>query len=226
MRIATANLGRGVSTDVFRDNVRKMVNRLRGAIVCFQEIDEADLPPERRILGLRMRRSWWFAGRRTAVMIAVPKTWVRLDEKVIQASKGVAGVTPDRKLVSTLIRSRVRKQLHPIAVLNIHFPYVRSGLNASDHRRASDAWESCFAALVAETSRRVDLQNTTTFICMDGNKIKMPKPHPDARLLLGEHGIDKIWVVERSVDVRLLATGMVDMTIDNHNGHVARVALK
>ena len=44
--VVTANIGRGVSTDVAQAHIHRIVTSFPGAFVAFQEIDEADSPDE------------------------------------------------------------------------------------------------------------------------------------------------------------------------------------
>ena len=48
--VVTANIGRGVGTDVAHANIRRVTRTFPGAFVGFQEIDEADAPDEGALL--------------------------------------------------------------------------------------------------------------------------------------------------------------------------------
>lgn len=226
-RIATANLGRNVSIARFIANVLVLVRHLAGAVICLQEIDEDDLPNEHRIIGRRLRKRWWFAGARTRVLIAVPKrTWERVAGKVTHGSDGIGGVSPERKIVTIVIR-HIRTGLQ-VAIVNTHAAYPNPKHRQTQQTAAREAQDQLHAALVAEVTRLVDL-GLTVFVVGDMNNRRAPKPHPDARMIVGAGGIDYIWVIEGrgplAVDVKVRGTRSINLTIDGHNAHAARTEL-
>src|SRR3954462_1383936 len=110
--VVTANIGRGVSTDVARANIERIAERFPGAFVGFQEIDEADGPDEATLLLSRfpsaggpshpgpgdgvataMPGTYAFAGFsgpgwKRATPIAVPSTWSILGQSLKKSSDG------------------------------------------------------------------------------------------------------------------------------------------
>lgn len=226
-RIATANLGRHVTVRRFIANVVVLVRALVGAVICLQEIDEDDLPDEHRIIGRRMRKRWSFAGARTRVLIAVPKrTWEIASERVTHGSDGIGGVSPERKIVTAVIRHR-RTGLK-VAVVNTHAAYPNPRHRRSQQVAAREAQDQLQVVLAAEAARLVD-KGLTTLVLGDMNNRRAPKPHPGARMIVGAGGIDYIWVIEGqgpvAVDVKVRRTRTIDLTIDGHNAHVAVVDL-
>src|SRR5690349_10653795 len=118
-----ANLGRGVTTDVFRRNMRRVLNTGgRRAVFCFQEIDEADAPEEMDYLAELTRNTHRIVGQNTAVPILVPRHLPLFSVHVEPACKGLAKFTPNRVINEAVI------QLGPnfsVAVLNTHLPINR-----------------------------------------------------------------------------------------------------
>lgn len=224
LRVATVNLGRGASTARFTSLFRTLLRHLTGAVVCFQEIDEDDLPPERRIIGRLMRAAWWFAGRRTKVMIAIPRTWVRVDGRVTWASAGIRRVSPARPIVTIIARHRIRRSLPPVAFVDVHFPYVNPRHDRTQQVAARRAWHEVYEHLVVEVDRLANLGHTVV-ICSDTNNPHTPAPHPRAQLVAGAGGIDKVWIVEGSVAVDVVATDSVWIGLDGHRAHIARLEL-
>lgn len=215
MRVASANLGRGVTVKAFTTSLRKLMVRMAGGVIAFQEIDEADLPPERRIIGTLMRHAWWFAGRRTKVMIAIPRMWVRVDGRVRHACDGREGVTPERKIVAIVIRPHLQlaRTSRVVGIVNVHYPY-----------RAPDLWDDVHRALVREVAYWVDKRGVSVFITADTNVFDNVQPHKHAKLLAGAGQRDRIWFVKAigGTEFDLTATGHHRLGIDSHRAVIVR----
>ena len=99
MIVWQANLGRGVTVDVFRRELRRVLDAAGSrAVIGLQEIDEADRPDELDILLDLSRRTHTIVGAGTSVPILIPRHLQILDERQTRACWGLAGFTPTRTL--------------------------------------------------------------------------------------------------------------------------------
>jgi hypothetical protein len=241
--VVTANIGRGVSTDVAHANIRRVARSFPGAFVGFQEIDEADAPDEAALIVARFprvettptgmhdeltssgKRTYTFAGFsgpgwKRATPFAVPTTWHILRQSVRKSSDGLARVTPHRVIVSALCRPVDDPDFPPVMFLNGHYPLARTAV-------AQRIWKDCQASW---TERVEEVHGSsgggrTIITTRDTNRRgPMPKVHPGERQLLSP-GIDRISVIpaERSsphlVTVRVVGRRRLDLTIDGHDAH-------
>lgn len=204
-----ANLGRGVSAAEFTDNLDRVLDAAGArAVICLQEIDEADAPAEALILWARSRKTHYIIGRRTAVPILVPKHLRLFSALVTPACKGLAKFTPNRVVNEAVI------QLGPnlaVGVLNTHLPLnrpqtitrrreVRRALRQRARSHEAGIW-------VADTNTRVG----------------WPTIAPGEKSVISA-GIDKAkaWAPDdRKVVVEWRRT--VPLTIDGHDAHGARL---
>jgi hypothetical protein len=204
-----ANLGRGVSAAEFARNLRRvLVAGGPRAVFCFQEIDEADAPEEMDYLRELTSHSHTIVGRNTAVPILVPHHLPLFSALVTPASKGLAKFTPNRVINEAVI------QLGPnlaVAVENTHLPInrpqtitrradVRKALRARTRAHAAGVW-------VADTNTHRG----------------WPEIAKGERKVI-DAGIDKAkaWApADRRVVVEWTRT--VDLTIDGHDAHGARL---
>lgn len=209
MILFQANLGRGVSVAEFQRNLDRVLDAAGPrAVICFQEIDEADKPAEALILWARTRKTHYTIGRRTAVPILVPKHLRLFSAQVTPACRGLAKFTPNRVVNEAVI------QLGPnlaVGVLNTHLPLnrpqtftrrrdVRKALRQRARSHEAGVW-------VADTNTRVG----------------WPTIAPGERSVISA-GIDKAkaWApTDRQVIVEW-TTG-VPLTIDGHDAHGARL---
>lgn len=209
MRLWQANLGRGVSTDEFRRNLRRVLNAggVR-AVFCFQEIDEADAPREMDILAEMTGRTHRIVGRQTAVPILVPNYLTRGGALVTPACKGLAKYTPNR------VVNEVSIELGPnltVAVLNTHLPLNRP----ATWTRRRDVRQTL--------RRRVRAHDAGVWVADTNTRHGWPGiAHIEHPVI--EAGIDKakawgpaggrIVVGDRRT---------MNLTIDGHNAHGARI---
>lgn len=204
-----ANLGRGVSPAEFTANLRRVLDAGGPrAVFCFQEIDEADAPEEMVILKRLVRTTHHVVGDRTAVPILVPFHLDLFSAHVKPACKGLAEFTPNRVINSAVIQ--LGPNLAP-GILNTHLPIDRP---ETQERRAEvrqalrdEANEHEAGAWVADTNARrgwpAIVKGETTVINAGIDKAKAWGP------------ADRRVVVE--------SLGSVDLTIDGHNAHGARI---
>jgi hypothetical protein len=248
--VVTANIGRGVSTDVAHANIDRIATGFPGAFVGFQEIDEADSPDEAALvsstfpvangatptgmheaLATSGQDTYAFAGFsgpgwKRATPIAVPATWDILRQSVRRSSDGLAHVSPSRVIVSARCRPVADPDFPPVLFLNGHYPLAR-------RKRAKVLWEACQASW---TERAAEIHDRpaggfTIITTRDTNHHgRMPKIHPRERQLLAP-GIDRISVIPADpssphrVTVRVLDRRVVDLTIDGHNAHAVDLRL-
>ena len=231
--VVTANIGRGVTPGVARANLHRIKTELPGALIGFQEIDEADAPDEHSRLTTRFpgppqlhddlasadEGTYTFAGFNQATPIAVPVPWVIVSESVKQTCKGRAQVTPHRVVVAARCRPTDEPDFPPVIFLNGHYP-----------RGAADLWDDCQKSWKRRANDFHE-QDLTIITTRDTNKPgRMPKLHPTERQLLKPH-IDRISVIpaKRSspkfVSARVLSTRTVNLTIDGHDARAVKLRL-
>jgi hypothetical protein len=211
MYLWQANLGRGVSTDEFRRNLRRVLNAGGPrAVFCFQEIDEADGPEEMDILSELTDRTHYIVGSYTAVPILVPNHLDSTFGAVTPACKGLAKYTPNR--VITEVTLALGPNLHP-TILNTHLPLNRPATFTRRRevrkalRRRATARQSTGGIWVADTNTHLG----------------WPRIAKGERSVINA-GIDKAkaWAPPgRKVVVTDRRT--VNLTIDGHNAHGARI---
>jgi hypothetical protein len=249
--IVTANIGRGVSTDVAHANIHRIAAGFPGAFVGFQEIDEADSPDEASLIETRFppvgelppptvlhdvltaegQGKYAFAGFRgpgwkRATPIAVPTTWDIVRQNVRKSSDGLAHVTPNRVIVSARCRPVEDPGFPPVLFLNGHYPLAHK-------KAAKEIWKTCQASWTERANEIHDRPagGFTILTTRDTNRHgPMPKIHRRERQLLPP-GIDRISVIPAEpasphrVTVHLLGRRLLDLTIDGHNAHAADLRL-
>jgi hypothetical protein len=208
-----ANLGRNVDRYEFERNLRAVLDAAGPrAVICFQEIDEADAPEELEIISRLTRNTHVIVGGNTAVPILVPRRVRILGDRQTLAARGLALFTPHRPINEVLLE--LRPDLR-IVVLNTHLPIdrvqtftrrlqVRRKLRA----RANARLQQLFGGVwVADTNTRrgwpTIVKGETTVINAGIDKSKAWAP-PGYRVEVSERQ-------------------SVDLTIDGHNAHGARV---
>lgn len=206
-----ANLGRGVSTDEFRRNLRRVLNAGGPrAVFCFQEIDEADGPEEMDILSELTDHTHHIFGMGTAVPILVPHHLTANTWRVSPACKGLAKYTPNRVVTEVVIS--IGENLRP-TILNTHLPlnrpatFTRRREVRKTLRRRASARQATGGIWVADTNTHIG----------------WPRIAKGERSVINA-GIDKAkaWAPPgRKVVVTARRT--VNLTIDGHNAHGARI---
>lgn len=218
MRLVTANIGRKSSIAGVWSDVREIKTKCPGAIVGWQEIDEADPAPEHKILDKVIGPVANLAGMRTKVPISVSRKHYRVLEKnVVFASKGIPGVSPTRWIVETVVQDK-RNAAIVFVILNVHYP--AGAWNAKTHERAEaerdEAWADTFRVHKARVKHWHD-KGYTVFWVGDTNRMAMPKVHPDERQIV-TRGIDSISFIpcDTGVRVKVLRSGVIELFSD-HN---------
>lgn len=227
LTVATANIGRGVSSAYARHNIARVMRRWPAASIGWQEIDEADRPDEHQLLHAYLVKvarpltdalhpgtppapldslrtvGWW-----TATPLFVPPGWRVVERYVDQTCEGRDGLTPHRVCVQALLEHEqtglrlVRK--------NGHYP----------RDEIADLWEQCDDAWRRITQSWRE-RGFTQIDTRDVNKARRQPLHKTERLLLGA-GLDKITYIpgspERGVRLERAAPGRrVNLTIDGHD---------
>jgi len=215
LTVLTANLGRGVTEAELTANVHKL--RHSKAVKGFQEIDEADRPEEHAVLARELPPGW--AAFDTRVPINVPPPWRIVRTRITKACDGLAHFTPHRVITQALIELLDDNQsVTPrLVVVNLHFP--RRSLQTLTRRR------KCRRALRAVIAYWHGLGVTVVWMG-DTNQVRMRKMH-DLEQSVVDAGLDHIRVVPHpeGVQVEVLRKGSVDLTIDGHDAHYARLRL-
>jgi hypothetical protein len=235
LTVVTANIGRGVTREVARANLHRIRTELPGALIGFQEIDEADAPDEHTRLVRRFpapsqelhddlasadEGTFTFAGFNQATPIGVPAEWAIVGQSVKQTCPGRAMVTPHRVVVAARCRPVLEPDFPPVVFLNGHYP-----------RGAPDLWSECQESW-KERVDELHEQGLTVITTRDTNKHgRMPKLHPAERQLLAPN-IDRISVIPakqssaKLVTVRVLSRRIVNLTIDGHDARAVKMRLK
>lgn len=204
-----ANLGRGVSVAEFQRNLDRVLDAAGPrAVICFQEIDEADAPAEALILWARTRKTHHIVGHKTAVPILVPKHLRLFSTLVTPACKGLAKFTPNRVVNEAVLALGPNLS---VAVLNTHLPLNRpqTFTRRRDVRRA--------------LRQRARSHEAGCWVADTNTRVGWPTIVPGERSVIGA-GIDKAkaWApADRQVLVEW--TTSVPLTIDGHDAHGARV---
>lgn len=208
MILAHANLGRGVSAAEFRRNARMVLNAGGArAVFAFQEIDEADAPEEMDYLTDRLGKTHRIAGERTAVPIFVPNHFALLAESQALGCRGLAKFTPHRPINEAVIG--IGPNLEP-ALFNFHVPLDRP---ETQGRRAQ---------MRRNVRARANRHETGLWVADTNHRRGWPTIVPGEKTVT-EAGIDKAkaWSADRRVEVTGRRT--IPLSIDGHDGHVARV---
>lgn len=220
MIVITANFGRGEDDAEFVRNVTDVVEAHDDmAVLCFQEIDEADKPLEHTLTTqtLKPLGRHQFVGWGTFEPIIVPRPrFSVIGEHVEQSSQGVPHLSPARHVVGALIRPTAPANLQPVWVLNNHAPRKEKGTLVE-------------VAANRDTLRREVRHCALTHSVIylgDENTEALPQLHPDEKTAI-HHGMDWIRYVEHphGATMRLVDTGVIPMTIDNHNALWAQLKI-
>ncbi|HEY0889312.1 MAG TPA: hypothetical protein VGE38_06865 [Nocardioides sp.] len=217
MRLVQANLGRNVSEAEFLRNFDALLERGgRRAVYALQEIDEADAPEEMDLIQQRVRLTHHVIGDHTAVPILVPHHLALFSVHLEPACKGLAKFTPNRVVTEAVIQ--LGKHFAP-AVLNTHLPRLPVGVTDEIREQLEERRRDVRQALrtrAKEHHAGVWLADTNTHRGWP-TIVRGEKTVTDA-------GIDKAkaWAPERR---RVIVTDRwtLNLTIDGHNAHGARV---
>lgn len=213
----TANFGRGVSAVEFRANVLAVLEANDNAVLGIQELDEADKPNEHAILAASIDPSDTRVGWRTMEPIVVPWMLKVAPQVITFACKGLSGYTPTRHIVEAVVRNPAQRQVPRVVVMNQHPPINRPATRTRRwrqrrvHKRRVKFWYD---------------RGITVVWMGDMNDPAYPRMHRHEKTAV-HAGLDYIrYVVHpRGAQVEVKATGTVDLTIDGHNAHWARLRL-
>ena len=213
LTVLTANLGRGVTEGELVANVRALGHRW--AVKGFQEIDEDDDPEEHAVLAREMQPGW--AAFDTRVPISVPPPWRIVRVRITKACDGLAHVTPLRVITQALIEQLGVPGPPRLVIVNTHFP--RRTLRTVTRRRA------CRRALREVIAYWHDRGYTAIWMG-DTNTVQM-RPMHELEQPIVDAGLDHIRVIPHpnGVQVEVLTTRDIDLTIDGHDAHLARLRL-
>ena len=213
LTVLTANLGRGVSERELTANVKALGHRW--AVKGFQEIDEDDGPEEHAVLARELEPGW--AAFDTRVPINVPPPWRIVRVRITKACEGLAHFTPPRVITQALIERLGGPWAPRLVIVNTHFP--RRALRTATRRR------QCRSAL-REVIAYWHARGYTVVWMADTNTVQM-RPMHELEQPIVDAGLDHIRVVPHpdGVQVGVLRNGLVDLTIDGHDAHLAQLRL-
>lgn len=215
--IVTANLGRGVSSDRFEDNLERVIKQVPGThrFFGFQEVDEADDPEEMKLIRAKLGDTHTFAGVKTHVPIAVPRSFKVKHRSATVASEGVDGLSPRRHVVEAVVHPDGKPDCKIVAT-NTHFARDAGSL-ALVRREADVVLRQRLAKL-----RHKD-EPLAAWLTADLNSRRYKKLAGNEQELVTAR-LDYIrGYPTNDVTMKLLKTGSVDLSIDGHNAHWARV---
>lgn len=220
LTIVTANIGRGYRPGEAADNFLRVRHGFPGAVIGWQEVDEADSANEHKLLahtfGPEHYRNVAMA---RAVPISIPAAWTVVpgSARVTKACKWLAHATPDRWIVEVLATHPLLSE--PVRFANGHYPLARLG-----GRLGKSRWEDCHGAWT-ERAKEWHETGIMTLTTRDSNRLRrMPKLHPTERQLL-PNAISRISVVPGSVAVTKVGHRDVNLTIDGHNARGVTLVL-
>lgn len=204
-----ANLGRGVRGKVFRDNFDRVYRRGgEYAFYLLQEVDEADKPEEAEYILYRTRHTHRAVGMRTGVPILVPHDVELRAFDTRLACKGLAGYTPNRYVTEAFV---ALKNGTEVGLFNTHVPILRAV--TLTRRRA-----------VRQALREETRGSTNGLWVADTNTRRRWPTIVKGEKSVVDADIDKAkaWA-KGDHRVLVLNRDRVDLTIDRHDAHGARV---
>lgn len=225
VEVWTANFGRGADSAKYKRNLERLLAAADSdrAVLCLQEIDEADEPDEHGILRSLTAVGYARAGWKTSVPILLSRSHFKLRaSRVKVASRGLAGVTPHRPVVLALTwvlrlhGSRVG-QVDPeapeMAFVNFHIPL----------KRPSTMGRRLQVRAVAAAKIAFNLARGRVVVaCCDSNTRGVWKPLVRGEKVVLDAGIDMILVyVPTGWRVNVVKRKRVDLRIDGHDAHGA-----
>lgn len=232
MKLWQANVGRGVDRAKFRRNIAK-VKRAAGprAVICFQEIDEADVPNEMDDIQWMFRWTHKIIGEGLSVPILVPKRFETFGHKVRIGSPGLAKFTPHRPINRVGITLPLdRRAMAELGVTTLGV-YAFNFHNPISRAQTRELREGMIEAVQEETAEvrndgfgGVWVADTNWRRARDG---ALPRVVTGEKTVLGgrvgthaEIDVAKAWAGKGSgLRVVVRNRRYVDLTIDGHNGH-------
>lgn len=217
MRLVQANLGRGVETPEFLRNFDALFERGgKRAVYALQEIDEADAPEEMDLIRQRVRLTHHVIGDHTAVPILVPFHLPLFSVHLEPACKGLAKFTPNRVVTEAVIQLG---RNHAPAILNTHLPRLPDDVDDETRAALEERRADCRRAL----RTRAQEHEAGAWLADTNTHRSWPTIVPGEKTVT-DAGIDKAraWAPQGR---RVIVTDRwtVNLTIDGHNAHGARV---
>lgn len=213
----TANWGRGVSASEFRANVLRVLDASDKAVLCIQELDEADAPDEHAILAAAIHPKDARIGWHTYEPIVVPWMLQVRNWRATKACRGLAKYTPTRFIVEALISNPDRTDVPAVVVMNQHPPINRPATQSRRRRQRR---------VHKRRIRRWVRRGVTVVWAGDMNDANYPRMHRAERTAV-HRGLDYIRYVQApgGAQVEVLGHKVIPQTIDGHDALLARLRL-
>ena len=208
------NFGRGVSADRFEENLDRVIKETPGShrFFQFQEINEANPGvDELKMIKAKLGKTHRFVGTKTHVPIAIPRSF-KVDRRIVNvASEGVDRLSPRRHVVQAI----VHPDGHPTAKVvptNTHF--ARDAKALRKVRGDADAM----------LRKRLDI-DLSAWLTADLNSQFYSTLGKDELKLISAR-LDYLRAYPRAgVRMQCMRTGTINLTIDGHNAHWARIKI-
>jgi hypothetical protein len=218
----TANIGRGVSVNTAMANMARVRQSAPFPLVGWQEIDEADLPDEHRMLGKVFGNGYRNVGFDRKEPISVPLNQFKVGH--VEVTKIMDGVPVKNKGPASPDRFVVAAEVMPercsnfIWAVNFHL----ANFATSDPR-----WRESLSKAQTLIHKYVHYGNTVVYTC-DSNAnhaSDMPPMHPNEHRVVAD-GNDYMGIIPGSVEVSVRRKFVINLTIDGHNGHGVMMSFK
>lgn len=218
----TANIGRGVSVDTAKANMARVRQAAPFPLVGWQEIDEADLPDEHRMLGKVFGNGYRNVGFDRKEPISIPLQQFKIGH--VEVTKIMDGVpvsakgkaSPDRFVVAAEVMPEKCKNF--IWAVNFHL----ANFETSDAR-----WKESLARAQSLIHKYAHYGNTVIYTCdSNANHVAdMPLMHDREHRVIAD-GNDYMGIIPGSVEISVRRKFVINLTIDGHNGHGAVMSFR
>lgn len=213
----TANIGRHVTVAETKRNIHRVRRSLHvPAFTFFQEIDEDDVANEHGLLRRAYHHDLFtWIGWETREPIAVPEPWRVVKEWNTRVHGGIPGVTPARSINHALV-SRGDTYL---ALVGAH---ALNGREANDRNR--HLWNAYFESLMGVADSYVQEGHPVVWAGDMNADGRMPRIHDREHRVVSAYN-DFIGFIPAGGIPKFKGSGKIDLTIDGHNAHWARLGL-
>lgn len=210
MKLATCNIWDQPATRMHEDCL-EIKRNLGRPVVVWQEVEQQR---EHRAIEDVFAHRYNHLFDTKALPLSVPEPWEVVETKVVMTHRGLAQTTPNRFILSAVIRNTHRPKLDPIVIMGTHF-VSGAWWNPGQPHEAERVvfWNEHWQDMKFELQHWKS-QDLTVLFAGDFNKKHVGKFHPKMRWLI-DGGIDKIGVLEGSVKVSCLEVGRIKLNSDH-----------